>query len=469
MGKSWDGTGAVHSASFWESMLRVLRPGGFAVVWALPRTSHWTAVALEKAGFEIRDVHHDVLSSDEVLRDFIDLLDAQQLNALARVLELGVVAPVLYHFCGSGFPKSLNISKAIGEDSPEAARWTGYGTALKPSVEHWILARKPLSGTYADNVLAHGTGALNIDACRIGYSADGPPPSVYSGAKGQSTAVHDTVYGDSQKYQSRVSSIGRWPAHLSLRHAPGCVPTGETTTEQVQTFSNAGEEHRDGDESTNFAMGRQVAGAPAELSREVYRCAPGCPVAELDAQSGTLKSGARRAGVRQGHRDGTVYAAGHRGDGGPALEASTGGASRFFLTVPPFRYVAKPSRREKDLGLAHLKATSGGEATDREDGSAGLQSPRAGAGRTGGAKNPHPTVKSIELMKWLIRLVVPDPKTLGRPGVVLDPFAGSGSTGVAALALGHDFVGSELTDEYLPALVGRIRFALGLPPDGESK
>ena len=122
-------------------------------------------------------------------------------------------------------------------------------------------------------------------------------------------------------------------------------------------------------------------------------------------------------------------------------------------------YAPKPSRSEKDQGLEHLPASTGGAATGREDGSAGLSNPRAGAGRTGGARNVHPTVKSIALMRWLCRLITPP------GGVILDPFAGSGSTGVAALAEGFGFVGCEQGggdgDPYLPILLGRIRSALG--------
>lgn len=124
-----------------------------------------------------------------------------------------------------------------------------------------------------------------------------------------------------------------------------------------------------------------------------------------------------------------------------------GGASRFF-------YCAKPAKSETEAGLDHLPVKTGGEATDREDGSDGLNSPRAGAGRGGGRRNHHPTKKPVALMRWLVRLVTPP------GGVVLDPFAGSGTTGIAALAEGCRFVGVELTEEYLPILEGRIRHAL---------
>lgn len=396
MGQSWDGDKGGRDqwiawlAELLRPALRALKPGGHALLWAIPRTSHWTAMALELAGFEIRDVHH--------------------------------------HLFGTGFPKSLNISKAIdahlgaerlvvrrakgvaSDDTnslgsfapeydvtvagfPEARAAEGLGTALKPAVEHWILARKPLDGTYAANVLKHSTGGLNIDACRISYAADGPPAPVFSGAKGGNAGQ---LYGASGKYQSNVSAVGRWPAHLSLEHAEACAP-----------------------------------GA----------CVIGCSVRLLDEQSGNVGS----------HGGCVKSSMGYTGGGSGVARAnlkSKGGASRFF-------YVAKGSRAEKDAGLDHLTSKSGGEATGREEGSAGTQNPRAGAGRTGGARNHHPTVKSIALMRWLIRLVTPP------GGVVLDMFAGSGTTGCAALAEGIRFIGCEMTDEYIPIIEGRLRHALG--------
>lgn len=150
---------------------RVLKPGGHAVVWALPRTSHHTAMGLERAGFDIRDQ-----------------------------------GTYLFHVFGSGFPKSHNLDGA----------WEGWGTALKPAVEFWIVARKPLDGTVAANVLAHGVGALNIDACRIAAKAD---DDIY--AKNPNTAggfghAGATVYGSSRGAPVYDPSNGRWPAHLIL-------------------------------------------------------------------------------------------------------------------------------------------------------------------------------------------------------------------------------------------------------------
>jgi hypothetical protein len=351
-----------------QRSIAALKPGGHALCWALPRTSHWAATALEDAGLEIRDLHH--------------------------------------HIFGTGFPKSLTSASAA---IPE-----GSGTALKPAVEHWILARKPLDGTVGEVFATHGTGVLNIDACRIGH--DEPPevmsPTVaYAHGKGDETG---------QRAASPAPQ-GRWPAHLSLEHAPGCM-VGSDPGERV--------------------------GAPVDFHTG---CTIGCPVLMLDEQSGACSG--RPGKALRGSRDSSA-ALSMRTTG--REHADKVGASRFF-------YVAKGSRSEKDAGLEHLPKKSGGEATGREDGSAGTQNPRAGAGRTGGARNFHPTVKSIELMRWLVRLITPP------GGTVLDMFAGSGTTGVAALAEGCSFVGVEQGggegDPYLPILVGRIRHALDLPQE----
>jgi site-specific DNA-methyltransferase (adenine-specific) len=353
MGKAWDGDKGGRDA--WIAWLtktlapafRALKPGGHALVWALPRTSHWTALALEAVGFEIRD----------------------------RVS----------HLFGTGFPKSLNVSKAIDAalGKEEAAAWEGWGTALKPACEDWWLVRKPLAATVARNVLQYGTGGLNIDATRIGDAATGAPAGRKRHGGGEGTALTWDLPDVRPE-----SPEGRWPAHVVL------------------------------DEEA---------------------------AAMLDQQSGTLK--ARRS--NRGDGIGTGY---HGSDASWDTVRGyddTGGASRFF-------YVAKGSRSEKDAGLAHLSPRTAGEATDREDGSAGLNNPRAGAGRTGGARNFHPTVKSIALMRWLVRLITPP------GGIVLDPFTGSGSTGVAALAEGFSFIGCEITDEYIPIAEGRLLHALGL-------
>jgi site-specific DNA-methyltransferase (adenine-specific) len=358
MAKSWDSDKGGRDA--WVTWLtgvmreafRVAKPGAHAVVWALPRTSGWTHRAIEDAGWEIRDC-------------------------------------ITHHF-GSGFPKSLNVGD-------------GRGTALKPATEFWYLARKPLIGTVAANVERYGTGAINVDACRIGTDV------VEQGRKGRLNQNPEQWRFKGQDASS--VALGRWPANIVLSHSPDC---------------------RDG------------------------VCVESCPVALLDAQSGETKSTAR-TGKRTGKSSGT-YGAFAGQDEVAMGHTDQGGASRFFLNTSwqpgeldeaRFFYAAKASRRERNAGLAGMPETtvnlSGGRIinTSKSSNDATRQiHPRA---------NHHPTVKPVALMRWLVRLVTPP------NGLVLDPFTGSGTTGCAASLEGFRFIGIEQSDEY--ADIARRRIA----------
>ena len=194
---------------------------------------------------------------------------------------------------GSGFPKSLNLPG-------------GRGTALKPAYEPIVLARKPLGGrTVAQCVAEFGTGALNIDACRI--TTDGGRPLRVGDYKDTENNTYAGRMNGSLQGGSRAAGqtdLGRWPPNVALDEDAAAI---------------------------------------------------------LDAEGGT---------------------------------------SRFF-------YVAKASRDERERGCENLPQRPAGEAADRQDGSAGLNSPRAGASRMRGARNHHPTVKPVALMRWLVRLVTP--------------------------------------------------------------
>lgn len=164
--------------------------------------------------------------------------------------------------------------------------------------------------------------------------------------------------------------------------------------------------------------------------------------ADLDGQTQHLRVGGRLKGGEGRERSVTSpLSLGPREAWEPY--GDSGGASRFY-------YVSKPGRAERDLGCEHLPMKSAGEVVERKEGSAGMKSPRAGAGRTSGAKNFHGTVKPLELMRHLCKLVTP------AGGIVLDPFLGSGTTGIAALREGMKFVGIEKDPEYMKIAQARI-------------
>jgi DNA modification methylase len=415
MGKSWDATGAAYKVEVWKECLRVLKPGGHLLAFGGSRTYHRLACAVEDAGFEIRDqimwVYGSGFPKSLDVSKAIDKcngeagrlykftewmrstgITAQALNEatstnmgghyLTSKSQPAIPTATLWAkirpLCQSvpawvddlvqrveaereiiGYQdrgKSVNTGFMSGGNnitapSTEAARqWNGWGTALKPAHEPIVVARKPLEGTVAENVLKHGTGAINVDACRVEGLAG-------SGVWGSSNAFcqEGRVFNaspDGTEYRSAQHPAGRWPANF-IHDGSG---------EVLELFPN----------------------------------------------------------------DSTISAA------------------RFF-------YCAKASRGERDAGCDALDHLSAGQCTNRQDGSAGLNSPRAGAGRTSGARNNHPTVKPIALMRYLVRLVTPP------GGLVLDPFTGSGTTGLAALREGMAFVGCEQSEDYIKIATARLR------------
>lgn len=300
MGQRWDYS--VPSAEVWRECLRVLKPGGHILAFAGTRTQHRMAVNIEDAGFEIRDM----------------------------------VAWVY----GQGFPKSLNLD---GE-------WQGWGTALKPALEPVTVARKPLTGTVAENAQKWGTGALNIDGCRVGdsieYASGGFPERRNRPPRDSRREPIGTVFARSGKTLEMKSVSGRWPANLIHDGSDEVMELFPVTT------SGGGDKH--GRKSSTF-----------------------CASNNWQAFKGTSNGG------------------------------DTGSAARFF-------YCAKASKGERGEG------------------------------------NNHPTVKPVALMRYLCRLVTPP------GGTVLDPFMGSGTTGIAAKAEGFSFVGIERESAYFEIAKARI-------------
>jgi DNA modification methylase len=193
---------------------RVLKPGGSCLVWSLPRTSHWTALALEDAGFEIRDCVYHLYGVDAKVSAFYSTLSDEQRNLFTQILDSQDAPSALLHIFGSGFPKSLNLGD-------------GRGTALKPSVETWWLCRKPLAErSVAANVLTYGTGALNIDASRVGTSGESRQAHYMTG-KGvamvgnvEENWSNPYPKGNAGKY---TTTLGRFPSHLLLSHTLLCT------------------------------------------------------------------------------------------------------------------------------------------------------------------------------------------------------------------------------------------------------
>jgi site-specific DNA-methyltransferase (adenine-specific) len=330
MGKGWDSSGIAYNIEVWRECLRVLKPGAHLLAFSGSRTYHRMTVAIEDAGFEVRDM--------------------------------------IAWISNKTFPKSHNVEKATG-----SADWAGWGTALKPSLEPIVMARKPLIGTVAENVLLHGTGGLNIDATRVGTEER-----------------HNSSAGNNDREKWRMNTgefegrtvSGRWPSNVMLDEY-----TASLVDQQSGFSKSTGVINRWTDGAKPFGNG---AGSP-------YESVQGVP--------------------------------------------DSGGASRFF-------YVAKASKRDRNEGLEMIQprfapTMNNGIGNKKHDPE--TATPKA---------NFHPTVKPTDLMRQLVRLVTPP------GGVVLDPFTGSGSTGKAAILEGFEFIGVELTDEYLPIIEGRLSHAV---------
>jgi site-specific DNA-methyltransferase (adenine-specific) len=332
--------------------LRVLKPGGHLLAFGGTRTWHRLACAIEDAGFEVRDSIAWMYGSG-----FPKSLDVSKaIDKAAGAHRRDVYADTPRNMDNEVYGKGLGVALLQSNPVTDAAReWSGWGTALKPAHEPIVVARKPLVGTVAANVLEHGTGALNIDACRIQHDAKSAAwVEKWSGHEGHPEQPGWGSIG--QKFGG--SPAGRWPANVVL----------------------------DEDQA-----------------------------AELDRQSGVLHSQNPATRASKSKRIGATG----MGTGASIEYADRGGASRFF-------YVAKAPARERP----------------KVDGTA------------------HPTVKPLTLMRWLCRLVTPP------DGVILEPFAGSGTTVEAALLEGFRVVAIEREADYLPLIQARLdRIAAQEPED----
>ena len=439
MSKSWDhdlGGRTEWVAWMTEVMteaLRVIRPGGHALVWALPRTSHWTSWAIESAGFDVRDCIVHIFGTG-----FPKSLDVGKAIAKAAGVERKVIGPdpqaarrSINRFVGTmnGGRVSEDNRAEVPLTAPatdDAARWAGFGTALKPASEHWWLARKPLgAGTVAGNVLRYGTGALNIDACRV-ETSDDLNGGAYSGdlrQRAERTATDTESGAVAMSRLNRgagdyIAPNGRWPANVVLSHTEWCVEVG---TRQARTGTAVNRNRTpDNDRATYaaYSMGNKKSGGDVSYGTDgtetvaAWDCPEGCPVRELDAQSGVTSS-PTSTGRGAGGQHGITSPRGAQGQ--VWAPGDTGGASRFF---PTFRYQAKAPSSE-----------------------------RPGYVDDDGVSQAHSTVKPLDLMRWLVRLVTPP------GGTVLDPFAGSGTTGEACSLEGFECVLIEREARYL-ALIG---------------
>jgi site-specific DNA-methyltransferase (adenine-specific) len=393
MGKKWDYD--VPAVEVWAECLRVLKPGGHLLAFAGTRTQHRMAVRIEDAGFEIRDMIAWVYGSG-----FPKSMDASKAIDKAAGAEREVVGCRTKSGIGGSQTFAQDawtqanrgaIELEITAPATDAARqWQGWGTALKPALEPITVARKPLDGTVAANLLKHGTGGLNIDGCRVA----GVAPQVTQGGQRSSGGIMNANGGE-RGTLSQPHEDGRWPANL----------IHDGSEEVLAHFP----------ETAASKSGGQAGSNANPMSWN-----------ELNPLR-----------TREGHND------------------SGGSAARFF-------YCAKADKSDRDAGLEGFEKRQAGQIASK-DGGGGGWSKDADKNPNLTRANVHPTVKPTDLMRYLCRLVT-------QPGgVVLDPFMGSGSTGKAAVLEGFNFIGIEREAEYLAIARARIEHAQLLKTAGAEK
>lgn len=478
MGRRWDASGVAFNPETWRAVFRVLKPGAHLVAFGGTRTVHRIACAIEDAGFDIRDQINWVYGSgfpkslnvskaiDAAAGVEQEVVGSRRLTGSAALSTAEKGGTFASNTESSGRTKQVNVTAPT---SDSAKLWAGWGTALKPSHEPIIVARKPLRGTVASNVLAVGTGAINVGATRVKYVSNEDQAAAAAAAAAHRLCQDPNRVGEWGLNQGEsalapyleTQGAGRWPPNTLLSHSLDCRRIGMSRVPSNPTWDTPNRE------CVPAFTGAAVSPVRHADEIPVFECAPGCPVALLDQQSGPLASGFMAAGTKRAN--GLGFSGAMPSETAEDTIADAGTASRFFPQfewteaddLEPFRYCAKPARAERDMGLDGFRAVSGGEATQRKDGSAGV-GPRAGAGRTGGARNIHPTVKPIELMRWLVKLITPT------GGLVLDPFTGSGTTAIAAMFEGDRFIGCELNDTEAEPFVriarARIQHVVGGGP-----
>ena len=392
MGKKWDNTGIAYNVDLWAECLRVLKPGGHLLAFSGTRTYHRMAVAIEDAGFEVRDMIEWVYGSgfpkslnigkavDKLQGNTREVVRVSEGKGYSSIQEKNIEQD------NRPYVDGLPYLKADRTLTKGTSPYEGWGTALKPAHEPICMARKPLSEkNVANNVLKWGTGGINIDESRVEYQGDADWNNTFR----PSTNIDKNCWIKDKNAVARVDIInrsGRFPANLLH-----------------------------------------------DNSDEVRECFP-------ETGKGNGKGAYNYNGTEYNNKDTSMF----NGDKpqAPSNFNDSGSASRFFKSII---YNPKASKAERNKGCEELEA----KFTKTMNDGIGMREHNENK-PTAYNQNNHPTVKPIALMEYLIKMVTP------KGGTVLDPFMGSGSTGVAARKNGYDFIGIDMTPEYIEIAKARI-------------
>ena len=408
MSKGWDNAGVSFQSDTWEKCYEVLKSGGYLLAFGGIRTFHRIACAIEDAGFEIRDTIMWLYGSGFPKSMNIGLaLDKK------NGVESEVIGKRKEHDIRNNNYANNNVSDKtfIREIKKATNEWQGWGTALKPSFEPIIVARKPFKGSLVDNVIKNGVGGINIDECRVGneelhnsYAEN--KNSGFTNADDRDEKEKGMFAGNKQ---GETVVNGRFPANTILTYDE--KDFDEVCGSFPNTKSTGGKRN---DEKTNSVMNVPFAN----------------------------------------HKSGEHY-------------VDSGSASRYF-------YCAKASKKDRDEGLDEFEEkentiTYGDGFNSSTKLTTEKQIKTGEVGKRSLRKNIHPTVKPTLLMQYLVRLITPN------NGIILDPFNGSGSTGKAVMYenkehnKNYKYIGIELTEEYLPISKARIEYVCKLAEEEKNK
>ena len=353
MGKEWDGGDIAFRKETWELAYQLLKPGGHLLAFSASRNYHRMAVAIEDAGFEIRDqimwIYGSGFPKSLNIGKGVDKKLGNK-REVVKTIERGDVQTAIDKGVGyTADPANKNNKAVFGYGTETVTKgnseWEGWGTALKPAHEPIVMARKSIESTIVDNVLKHGTGGINIDGCRVELDGEKPPSGSAKRVYKNNEYTEEKIYGDNKT----TPETGRFPANV------------------------------------------MHDGLQEEWARYFY-----CP---------KVSSAERNRGLEN------------------------------FEPKP----MAWGNQAKAELKRGNLDFVGSGDGTKHN--------------KVAMRVNTHPTVKPQELMKYLCRLVTP------KGGTVLDPFMGSGSTGMAAKDEGFEFIGIEKEKEYFEIAEARIKTA----------
>lgn len=399
MGKSWDNSGIANSVEMWKEAYRILKPGGYLLSFGGTRTYHRMASAIEDAGFEIRDMINWTYGSGfPKSLNIGKAIDKLQGNERETVLTNPYADGYIRKSTGNisdandnvKFLSEYKLENGLRKDTKGTSEFEGWGTALKPAHEPIVVARKPLSEkTVAENVLKYGTGGINIDESRV-VITEGDEPR--AGNRTANFGTQAVISGGNGSGGFEYNNQGRFPANFIHDGSPevlqefekaGVSSPGHWANTKVTGFGAFGN-----GKSEYFGVGRKCeAGTPARFFKS-------CEFGIEDS--------------------------------------------------PSFIYTAKASKSERNEGCEELEnKEQSGSYQFRIDSS-------LDGNKTAPRPNNHPTVKPLKLMEYLVKLVTP------KGGICLDPFIGSGTTAIACKKNGFKYLGFEKEAEYMEIITARL-------------